>query len=240
MRRHRRHSIYNSWRHVGATVLFLLIPFLFLLGFARFAEIAVSVLFADVSLSFLRLTISYVIAAVFAWIFAVSFYRGARATVALPFFDVLQSFPTFAALPIAVYLWGSSDVTVIFFLVLTIIWPIFFTLISSLKLIRKDWQEAVQISGLSGVGYFRKFLWPLTKPALITGSIIGLGEGWEALVATEIIAKTPVGLGRFFENYSQDPSLTAFGILGLLVLIFCINKLLWLPLLETSHALMEE
>lgn len=93
---------------------------------------------------------------------------------------------------------------------------------------------------MRGVDYLRHFLWPISLPGLIMGSIIGLGEGWEALVATEIIIQTQTGLGHFFGNYTTNIEITTLGVLGLLILIFSINKLIWLPLLEASHKRMEE
>lgn len=240
IRKTKQFKIYQSRLHLFLTLLIIVIPFLFLLLFSRFANIATKTLFLDLLVSTARLGIAYIIAAILAWILAVSFYKGRRALFALPIFDVLQSFPTFAALPLATFFWGPSNTTVIFFLVITVIWPIFFSIISSLKLIRRDWQEAVQIAGLSGFQYLHFFLLPATVHGLITGSIIGLGEGWEALIATEIIVKIKPGLGNFFQTFSHNISITAFGILGFLIFIFSINKILWLPLLEWSHQKMEE
>ena len=93
---------------------------------------------------------------------------------------------------------------------------------------------------MRGFTYVRHFIWPVSIPGLITGSIIGLGEGWEALVATEIIMSVPKGLGNFFDTNASHGEITVLGILGLLIIIFSINKLLWLPLLEASHHGMEE
>lgn len=236
----KRIKIYQSKIHVLLTIFVLVIPFIFLLVFSRLAGIATARLFVDLFASAGRLIAAYGVAAVFGWLCAVWFYRGKRAVIALPVFDVLQSFPTFAALPLAVFLWGPSNLTVIFFLTLTVIWPIFFSVISSLKLIKRDWREAVSMAGLTGVDYLRLFLWPLTVPGLITGSIIGLGEGWEALVATELIVGIKPGLGGFFGIFSRNVTITAFGILGFLIFIFSFNKIFWLPLLERSHKTMEE
>lgn len=235
-----RVKIYQSRLHLSITLFFIVIPFLFFLFLSHFTNITTSTLIKDMGGSFLRISVAYFIAAVLGWTLAVFFSKGKRAIVALPVFDVLQSFPTFAALPLAVLLWGPSNETVIFFLVLTILWPILFSIISSMKLIKRDWEEAVSITRLSGWQYLYKFLWPVSVPGLITGSIIGLGEGWEALVATEIIVGIKTGLGSFFQLFSSHPSVTAFGILGLLILIFSMNKLIWLPLLEWSHREMEE
>lgn len=194
----------------------------------------------DMFVSSLRLFTAYVISVILAWILAASFYQGRRAAIALPIFDLLQSFPTFAALPLAVLFLGASNSTVIFFLILTIIWPILFSLIGSLKLIRRDWEEVAEISGLRGWSYLKNFLMPISFPGLITGSVIGLGEGWEALVATEIIVGKTSGLGSFFESFSTNTTITALGILGLLIVIFSINKLIWLPLLKIGHQEMGE
>lgn len=231
----RRLKIYQSKWHILFVSLLVVIPFLFLLFFAEISQTATSSLLYDVFISFIRLFIAYVISALLGWLLAIAFYKGTRGSVALPIFDVLQSFPTYAALPLAVLYFGQSSVIVIFFLVLAVIWPIFFSIMSSLKLIRKDWNEAVEISGLSGLSYLRLFLVPISIPGLITGSIIGLGDGWEALVATEIIVGVTGGLGGFFQYFSSDPRVTALGIFGLLLIIFSINKLIWLPLLEWSH-----
>ncbi len=237
----RKERIYQSRRHLLITLLILVVPFIFLLVFSRFInEITLGELLKDVGISFLRLSIAYFIAVSLGWLLAVSFYHGRRAIIALPLFDVLQSLPTFAALPLATYLWGPSGVTVILFLVVTIIWPIFFSIISSLKLIRRDWEEVVKMTKLRGLTYLKNFLWPVTFPALVTGSIVGLGEGWEALVATEIIVKVKTGLGQFFGLFVQNTTITALGILGFLIFIFSINKVIWLPLLEWSHRKMEE
>lgn len=236
----KRLVIYRSAKHLLITFLFLIIPLVFLLLFTKLENVSLSILVPDLTISFFRLLAAYLIAVLLGWGAAVLFYKGKRAEVALPVFDVLQSFPTFALLPLAIFLWGPTNFTVIFFLVTAVIWPILFSIVSSLKLIKTDWQEAVEISGLSGFSYFRYFLLPVSIPGLITGSIVGLGDGWEALIATEIIVGVKQGLGSFFSFFSTSPVITAFGVLGFLLFVFSINKLVWLRLLDWSHRMMEE
>lgn len=236
----KRGKIYQSRLHLAVTFILVVGPLLFLFFFSRLAHIATGSLLVDISFSLWRLLVAYIIAAFFGWLLAIAFYRGRRSNIALPFFDVLQSFPTFALLPLVTLFWGTSNVTVVAFLVVTIIWPVLFSTISSLKLINKDWKESAEIYGLGGYDYFRRFLLPISIPGVITGSVIGLGEGWEALVATEIIIGIQSGLGGFFQFYSTNPTITAFGILGLLLIIFSVNKLIWLPLMDRGHELMEE
>lgn len=236
----RRKMIYKSHAHLAVTIGVVLMPFLFLLLFSQAADIATGKLFMDVFISLWRLMAAYIISAVIGWLLAIAFYRGKRADFALPAFDLLQSFPTFAVLPLATLAFGASNTSVIFFLVITVVWPILFSILSSLKLIKNEWYEAVQMSRLKGWNYFRYFLLPVSVPGLITGSIVGIGEGWEALVATEIVIGMQSGLGGFFKEFSSNAAITGFGVLGLLLIIFSMNKLIWLPLLEWSHKKMEE
>src|SRR5262245_3924190 len=111
----RRHTMYAKGWHIWLTISFIVLPFLFLFVFAGIGHISSRALLVDLGYSTYRMAIAYVIAALVAWVCAVSFYSGKRSTVALPVFDVLQSFPTFAALPAAVAIWGTTDTTVIIF-----------------------------------------------------------------------------------------------------------------------------
>lgn len=232
--------IYKHRIHLLFAFSLILLPIAFFIIFSKITHIATINLFGDISVSLYRLFAAYIIAAFLGWVFSVLFYRGKGSTIALPIFDVLQSIPTFAALPLAVLVWGPTNFTIIFFLVLAIIWPIIFSVISSLKLIKNDYHEVVEIYGLRGWKKVTLFLWPASIPGLITGSIVGLGDAWEALVATEIIVGMRYGLGSFFQRFSDNSQITIFGILGLLLLIFTINKMIWIPLLEKSHSLAEE
>lgn len=240
MRKPKRLKIYKSYWHLVFTGLVIVAPLIFLFLFSRIIDVAASKLFWDVFVSSGRLAVAYIIAVSLAWVLAAAFYKGKRADIALPAFDVLQSFPTSAILPMAAFFWGATNTTVIFFLAITVIWPIIFSIISSLKLIKHDWDDAAEIMGLKGKDYVRYFILPASIPGLITGSIIGLGEGWESLVATEIILNIKTGLGDFFQFFSHNPMVTAFGIFGFLLFIFSLSKIIWLPLLEWSHKTMEE
>jgi ABC-type nitrate/sulfonate/bicarbonate transport system permease component len=223
------------FRTLLSTLAVMVVPLIFLALFSHFTRMSFSGLLADALASSVRLFIAYVIAALIAWTAGILFFRGKRAQTALPLFDVLQSFPTFAALPLATYFWGATNFTVIFFLVITVIWPILFSVIGSLKHARRDLEEAATIVGLRGILYLRYYLLPLSLTGLITGSIIGIGEGWEALIATEMIVNVQQGLGNFFSQYGQNVPVTMFGILGFLLFIFCLDKVIWLRLLDWSY-----
>ena len=239
MSKHRT-ALYTSRLQLALTIIFIATPFLFLLLFALFTQLTVSELFVDFSISIWRLAIAYIIAVSLAWILALVFASGSRSKIALPLFDILQSFPTFAIVPIVVLTFGATTLTIIIFLVITVIWPILFSIVNALKLIKKEYHEVAEIYGLRGWKKLRYFSLPASIPGVVTGSMIGLGEGWEALVATEIIMKSKSGLGNFFEQNSTNGIFTALGILGLMLIIFSLNRLLWAPILNRVYTRMEE
>ncbi|MEZ4195658.1 MAG: ABC transporter permease subunit [Candidatus Paceibacterota bacterium] len=237
----RRHShIYHSRLQLLITFSFIVAPVLCLFLFAGLTSLTVETLLVDFSYSIMRLLTAYGIAVILAWVLALAFSTGRRSNVALPLFDVMQSFPTFALVPLAVLTFGASNTTVIFFLVITVIWPLLFSTVNALKLVKKEYWEVAEIYGLKGWKRLRYFLLPASIPGIVTGSIIGLGEGWEALVATEIIMKTEVGLGSFFERNSTEGLYTALGIILLMLMIFSINRLIWTPVLARVYDRMQE
>ncbi len=232
--------VYRSKAHLAGTIAIIVVPFLCLLYFSKVTHIESRVLFENLFISFLRMAAAYVLAAIIGWVLAIMFYRGRRSDYFLPLFDVLQSFPTTAALPLAVLYWGKNNFTVIFFLAFCIIWPIFFSLVNTLRLLKPEWEESTKIGGLSNFQYLRSFLVPVSIPALITGSIIGLGDGWEALVATEIVVGIQMGMGQFFVRFAENSTVTALGILAMLIVVFSINKIVWTPILERTHHFLED
>ena len=240
MRAYHHFSLNHSARHLIAGFSIILLPLIGLFAFSIVSGIDLSTVLFDLGVSALRLFIAFVIAMILAWGLVVVLVRGKTGSPTLAAFDVLQSVPTFALLPVAVHIWGASTWTIIFFLIITVIWPIIFSIVSALKQVQRSRTEAVIVSRIRGFDYLRYYLLPLTAPGIVTGAIIGLGEGWEALIGTEIILNTPHGLGAFFQSFSGSSSMTLFGVLIFLTIVYAINKFIWLPLLERSHELVEE
>ncbi len=240
MRAYHHFSVNRSWEHLVVVFSVLLLPLFGLFIFSKFSGVAFGISLYDLSISVVRLGVAFAIATVLAWLFVVLLIRGRTEVTSLAIFDVLQSLPTFTILPIAVRFLGSGESTIITFLVITIIWPIIFSIVSSLKQADQSWHDAVKISRIKGLDYIRLYLLPVTLPGIVTGAIIGLGDGWEALIATELLLGTDTGLGAFFHQFSNNSVTTLFGVLIFLSVIFAINKFIWLPLLEKSHRLMEQ
>ncbi len=234
-------KIYHHRLHLMITIGIILLPLVVVAFVLPFSWDQKEVFLSDLFYSTIRLIVAYVISLILALAFALFLTQGKLGTFFLPLFDVMQSFPTFAMLPLVVRVFGAGNITVITFLVVTVIWPILFAIISAQKLVKDEWNEAATVFGAVGWKRLVHYSLPLSYPGLITGSIVGLGEGWEAVVGAEIIVGlTHNGLGSFFNGNSDSGSVVLFGVFALLVFIFVINKLIWLPLLDKSHKLLSE
>ncbi|MBI4114427.1 MAG: ABC transporter permease subunit [Candidatus Niyogibacteria bacterium] len=229
-------KIYRRRWHLVVTFAVIFLPFLFIFGFTKYAGIQTSTVFIDLGASLLRVFSAYA-ASVFLAMILVLLINGRRfENFFLPVLDVLQSFPAFALLPILTVWFGPGNLAAIFFLIATMLWPILFSALSSIRMERKDLEEAAVIFGARGTKKLISFTLPMALPGLVMGSIVGLGEGWEAIVGAEIIGVTP-GIGNFLNTAAVkgEYQILAFGIIALLLFLFTLNKLIWLPLLKRSH-----
>jgi ABC-type nitrate/sulfonate/bicarbonate transport system permease component len=203
----------------------------------NFTKLDKTALFLGFFASLSRITIAYLIALVISLVLALLITTKEKVeNIFLPIFDVLQSFPSFALFPALIVALRSSEVIIISVLVITIIWPIMFSIISGIKNRREDLEEAATIFGAKGLKRIIHFTLPELAPSIVTGSIVGWGEGWEFIVGAELLVKTNIGIGNYlgFLGTTRQNTLLAFGILILLFLLFILNKLLWLPLLTKT------
>ena len=185
--------------------------------------------------SIYRITLAYFIALVLGVSIALLSGTGRVSDVLFPVFDVLQNIPSFALIPIFAYFLGYTDYMIIIFAATSIIWPILFAVMASTRGAKEELNDASYIFGARGRKRIIHFLAPLSFPSIITGSIIGIAIGWEAVIGAEIIGNAG-GFGAFIENA------TKFGITGevyagttaILILVFILNRLIWSPLLSQN------
>lgn len=232
-----RLQIYRKKHHRLIAAATLLLPVILLVAFGGLAHIDMPVLAAMLAASFYRLVLAYVISLVLGVALAV--YLGSRAWAnnLLPVFDVLQNLPSFALIPLFALALGYTSNMAILFAVTSVIWPIFFYVLSAINTARTDFNEAATIFGATGWKRVKSYYIPVSFPAIVTGSIVGISIGWEAIIGIELIGRLQ-GIGTFIDTASTANDITAMwaGIVAILVLVFVINKALWTPLLKyTEH-----
>jgi NitT/TauT family transport system permease protein len=193
-------------------------------------------------LSLLRVSVAYIISLILALLIALFVFSSNKIeAISLPVLDVLQSFPSFALFPLFVVWFGRTAIVTILILIIAMIWPILFTLITAQKQLRQDLIEAAKMFGATGNKYILYVLLPLLFPAIITGSIVSWGEAWEAIIAAEIIIAIP-GVGTYLaiSASNNQTHILIIGILLLLLILFILNKYIWLPLLNISTKYQQE
>jgi len=191
---------------------------------------------AALGLSFGRLMIAYAISLLIGGALALLVGAHPHGERALPLFDVLQNIPSFALIPFFIALFGYGSFMVILFAATSIIWPIMFYAASAIFSAREELSDAATVFGAQGLKRIVYFLIPVSFPALVTGSIVGISIGWEAVIGSEIIANAS-GIGSFLTHAGDrgDQKLLAATLLALLLLVFIVSRLVWVPLLSAAR-----
>lgn len=208
---------------------------LIFIGRASGAE--VELIAGDLLISLVRVLVAYLASLLLGAAIAFLVTRSEKwENILLPFFDTAQSMPSLAILPVLlVWFRDAPEVPVFILLVITMIWPIVFSIISGIKNIRPSLAEAATIFGAVGRKRFFSFTLPIITPSVITGSIIGWGEGWEVLVAAELLGASR-GIGVYIDQASKqgEMGVMTIAIAILMFFIFVLNKWFWIPLLKRS------
>jgi ABC-type nitrate/sulfonate/bicarbonate transport system permease component len=227
--------IYKKKHHKLISLGVILLPVIFIIVLGGISHLDTLGIASAVGLSLFRLAVAYAISLVVGVALAIIFGGSKFGDSVMPIFDVLQNVPSFALIPVFALLLGYTNSMAIIFAATSIVWPILFYVLSAIKTARTDLNEAATVFGASGFKRVWYYLLPLSYPAIITGSIVGISIGWEAVIGIEIIGLSN-GIGVFLNHAStagNRPLLTA-GVLGILLLVFTINKVLWVPLLRKT------
>jgi taurine transport system permease protein len=118
-----------------------------------------------------------------------------RATTALwPVVLFFQAIGDIAWLPILLIWFGFGLTTMTFVIVYTVMFPVIFNTVLGVRSVPLDLSRAAQSLGASRFAILKEVIVPGALPNIITGLRNGLGFGWRALIATEIIVGTS-GIG---------------------------------------------
>jgi len=236
----RRHALSSRTLTVSAALGWLTLGGIAVFAIVQLSGLNQGSLLGGFLMSLGRTSVAYVIALVASIVIALSITANPIVErILLPIFDVLQSFPSFALFPILVNsLQRSPELVILVVLALEIIWPILFSIIGGMKNRREELEEAATIFGARGWRRIWVFTLPELLPSIVTGSIVGWGEGWEVIIGAELLVSVHQGIGRYFGilGNSGQSTLLAAGIGVLMILLFLINKLIWLPLLHDVSA----
>src|SRR5581483_1207789 len=131
---------------------------------------------------------------------------------------------------------GYTNGMIIIFAITAIVWPIFFYVVTALRTAKSDINEAATIFGAHGWKRGIHFYLPLSFPAIVSGSIVAISIGWEAILGVELIGKIS-GIGTFIDvaSTTRDHLSVWAGVLAILILVYVLNKVIWTPLIKRAE-----
>ncbi len=172
------------------------------------ADISMKMLLTDTLYSFLRVSIT----AIIAWLCAI--FIGYLMYSIKTLFDLLivsvnfiRHISPFAWLPFAIFWFGLGETPVSFILLITLFFPTLIAVINILSNIPAAYLEEAQVLGAGRFQIFLRIQLPLTLKDLLNTFRIIWGLGWTTIIAVEMLGVNN-GLGfrlldfRYMMNYS--------------------------------------
>ena len=194
-----------------------------------------------------RLVAAYALCLAISLPLAVWMARGPSARrVGLPIVEVVASFPATALFPVIIFELVpviSPEGASVLMLMTGMIWYLFFNLLSGIRSIPPDLEEAARSFGLKGRKFLRRVLVPGSFTALITGSITAFGGGWNTLIVAEYLkvgtgpSLSVLGVGQLIDlGYAEAQTgaggypLMVSALFALIATVIAVNELIWKPL----------
>ena len=211
----------------------------------------------DAGYSMSRLAIAYFISLALA--IAVGYLilqRPATKNAIVIFTDVAQSIPALAYFPL---LWliftrifpvqTGLEIAAVLLMLTGMLWYLIFNVIEAVEHWPKDIKDISGLFSVKGTRYLRHMLIPALLPALVTGSILAWGGGWNATIVSEYVnirntVHTIPGLGSSLDEASQAGNTHQLLLLLIVMsaIVIIMNSLIWRRLLAraSTHVLEEE
>jgi taurine transport system permease protein len=127
-----------------------------------------------------------------------------------------QAIGDIAWLPILLIWFGFGLTTMTFIIVYTVLFPVVLNTVLGVRSVPVDMYRAAQCLGASRLRILWEVVLPGALPNIITGLRNGLGYGWRALIAAEIIVGTS-GIGFMMFDARRAGSVVEI-LLGMIVL----------------------
>ena len=133
-----------------------------------------------------------------------------------PAFELLRPIPPVAWVPIALIAFASEFMGIVWVVFVGAFFPIFVNTMEGVAQVEPEYVRAVKSLGGGRRDLYRHVVIPHTIPSMITGTTIGVGIAWIAVVAAEMLSGGP-GLGYItFQAYRlMDTGVVIVGIMVL-------------------------
>jgi len=174
-------------------------------GFSSYPADELANLPSYVALTMGRLGTAYVISLGFALGMGILAAEHKKfAAVFYPLYDIGQAVPILALFPVLFItlsrIFGGViglETTAIIMLILDMIWYMFLNIVSAIKNIPSEIREVGKLFGFKGLKRITHVVVPSILPAIVTGSILSWGTGWNTIIFSEYM---PYGASTIYLN----------------------------------------
>jgi len=144
----------------------------------------------------IRLLAGFTIAALVGGTIGVLMGRSKRAEdICLPLVSILAPIPGLAYTPLFLLWFGPGEVSAVLLVGFVSMFPVIYNSWTGVKAVKEIWLRSAQAMGADNRRMFRHVILPGALPYVMTGLRLGLGQAWRILVAVEMLAAVPWGLG---------------------------------------------
>ena len=180
-----------------------------------------------------RLLAGFALAAVFGITIGMVMGRSRRGEdIFLPLVSILAPIPGIAYTPLFLLWFGPGEMSAVLLVGFVSMFPIIYNTWTGVKAVKEIWLRSAQSMGAGNRRLFRHVILPGALPYILTGLRLGLGQAWRILVAVEMLAAVPWGLGwlifgarKFLNTDAMMAGVILIAVIGLLLEKFVFQKL---------------
>jgi len=166
-----------------------------------------------------RLAAGFAIAAFAGVLLGIAMGRYRRAEdLLLPLVSIGAPIPGLAYAPLFLLWFGLGNTGSIILVGFVAMFPVIQNSWTGVKAVKEIWIRAAQTMGADERRLFRHVILPGALPYILAGMRLGLAQGWRILVAVEMLAAVPWGLGWLIfgarEFLNTDVMLAGIAVIG--------------------------
>lgn len=180
-----------------------------------------------------RLLAGFGLAAIFGVAIGIAMGRSRRAEdIFLPLVSIGAPIPGLAYAPLFLLWFGLGNISAVLLVGFVAAFPVIFNSWTGVKAVKQIWVRSAQAMGADNRRLFRHVILPGALPYILTGLRLGLAQAWRVLVAVEMLAAVPRGLGwmifgarEFLNTDVMLAGIAVIAVIGLVLEKFVFQKL---------------
>lgn len=120
-----------------------------------------------------------------------------------PFIQILKSVSPLALLPLLLFIFKDSNMTVISTIFITSIWPIMMNTTLGVRSVSEDYMNVAKILRFTALEKVVQIILPVAVPYIFTGMRLSLGLSWLVIIPAEMLTGG-IGIGSWIWNAYDD------------------------------------